>query len=112
MLLLSENRFQIIYLRVKIYGLLYIIFRVIIIVSVNKSVYKREKNSPFGYIICPVEGNTSDSSGLEANGGGGYFKNYSPSSSYLYGYGLLPYRNNSSVIKIDYSGTTATDAVD
>lgn len=58
--------------------------------------------------IYTVEGNTSDSSGLEANGGGVYFKNYSLSSSYLYGYGVLSYKTNSSVPKIDYSGTNAT----
>ena len=58
--------------------------------------------------IYTVEGNTSDSSGLEANGGGVYFKNYSLSSSYLYGYGVLPYKSDSSVAKIDYSGNNPT----
>ncbi|MBQ3073359.1 MAG: InlB B-repeat-containing protein, partial [Ruminococcus sp.] len=58
--------------------------------------------------IYTVEGNTSDASGLEANGGGVYFKNYSLSSSYLYGYGVLPYKTNSSVPKIDYSGANPT----
>lgn len=58
--------------------------------------------------IYTVEGNTSDASGLEANGGGVYFKNYSLSSSYLHGYGVLPYKTNSSVPKIDYSGNNPT----
>ncbi|MBQ3544112.1 MAG: CHAP domain-containing protein [Lachnospiraceae bacterium] len=58
--------------------------------------------------IYTVEGNTSDSSGLEANGGGVYFKNYSLSSSYLNGYGVLPYKSDSSVVKIDYSGNNPT----
>ena len=58
--------------------------------------------------IYTVEGNTSDASGLEANGGGVYFKNYSLSSSYLYGYGVLPYKTDSSVPKIDYSGANPT----
>ncbi len=58
--------------------------------------------------IYTVEGNTSDSSGLEANGGGVYFKNYSLSSSYLYGYGVLPYKSDSSVADIDYSGANPT----
>jgi len=58
--------------------------------------------------IYTVEGNTSDSSGLEANGGGVYFKNYALTSSYLYGYGVLPYKTNSAVPKIDYSGTNPT----
>ena len=58
--------------------------------------------------IYTVEGNTSDSSGLETNGGGVYFKNYSLSSSYLNGYGVLPYKTNSSVAKIDYTGSNPT----
>ncbi len=58
--------------------------------------------------IYTVEGNTSDSSGLEANGGGVYFKNYALSTSYINGYGVLPYKSNSSVAKIDYSGANPT----
>ncbi len=58
--------------------------------------------------IYTVEGNTSDASGLEANGGGVYFKNYSLSTSYINGYGVLPYKSNSSVAKIDYSGANPT----
>lgn len=58
--------------------------------------------------IYTVEGNTSDSSGLEANGGGVYFKNYALSTSYINGYGVLPYKSNSSVAKIDYSGSNPT----
>ena len=58
--------------------------------------------------IYTVEGNTSDSSGLEANGGGVYFKNYSLSTSYINGYGVLPYKSDSSVAKIDYSGNNPT----
>ncbi len=58
--------------------------------------------------IYTVEGNTSDSSGLEANGGGVYFKNYSLSTSYINGYGVLPYKTNASVSKIDYSGSNPT----
>ena len=58
--------------------------------------------------IYTVEGNTSDSSGLEANGGGVYFKNYAIGTSYINGYGVLPYKTNSSVAKIDYSGSNPT----
>ncbi len=58
--------------------------------------------------IYTVEGNTSDASGLEANGGGVYFKNYALSTSYINGYGVLPYKSNSSVAKIDYSGANPT----
>ena len=59
-------------------------------------------------VLYTVEGNTSDASGLETNGGGVYFKSYSLSSSYLYGYGRLPYASNSAVTKIDYSGANPT----
>ena len=58
--------------------------------------------------IYTVEGNTSSNSGLEANGGGVYFKNYDLGTSYLYGYGTLPYVKNSSVPQIDYSGKNPT----
>ena len=58
--------------------------------------------------IYTVEGNTSDSSGLEANGGGVYFKNYAIGTSYINGYGVLPYKSDSSVPKIDYSGNNPT----
>ena len=58
--------------------------------------------------IYTVEGNTSDASGLEANGGGVYFKNYAIGTSYINGYGVLPYKTNSSVAKIDYSGNNPT----
>lgn len=57
--------------------------------------------------IYTVEGNTSDSAGLEPNGGGVYFKNYSLSTSYINGYGALPYKTKS-VTKIDYSGNDPT----
>ena len=59
-------------------------------------------------VLYTVEGNTSDASGLETNGGGVYFKSYSLSSSYLYGFGRLPYVSNSAVTKIDYSGANPT----
>ena len=59
-------------------------------------------------VLYTVEGNTSDASGLETNGGGVYFKSYSLASTYLYGYGRLPYVSNPSVQKIDYSGENPT----
>ncbi len=59
-------------------------------------------------VLYTVEGNTSDASGLETNGGGVYFKKYSLNSSYLYGYGRLPYKSDSSVNKVDYSGENPT----
>lgn len=57
-----------------------------------------------GSYVYTVEGNTSDASGLEPAGGGVFFKKYALSSSYIVGYGILPYTTNSSVAKIDYSG--------
>ena len=58
--------------------------------------------------IYTVEGNTSDAAGLEANGGGVYFKNYLLTTSYINGYGVLPYKSDSSVPAIDYSGNNPT----
>ena len=58
--------------------------------------------------IYTVEGNTSDAAGLEANGGGVYFKNYLLTTSYINGYGVLPYKSDASVPDIDYSGKNPT----
>ncbi len=58
--------------------------------------------------VYTIEGNTSDSAGLEDNGGGAYFKSYSLSYGYITGYGVLPYKTNSSVPDIDYSGANPT----
>ncbi len=60
-----------------------------------------------GYVYT-VEGNTSAPAGLESNGGGVFFKSYSLSSTYIMGYGALPFKSNSSVQKIDYSGKKPT----
>ncbi len=61
-----------------------------------------------GTKVYTVEGNTSDASGLEPEGGGVYFKNYSLSSSLIDGYGTLPYKSDANVRKIDYSGKNPT----
>ncbi len=58
--------------------------------------------------VYTIEGNTSDSAGLEDNGGGAYFKSYSLSYGYITGYGVLPYKSVSSVPDIDYSGANPT----
>ncbi|MBO5870381.1 MAG: discoidin domain-containing protein, partial [Clostridia bacterium] len=58
--------------------------------------------------VYTVEGNTSDAAGVEPAGGGVFFKKYALSSSSLDGYGHLPYKVNSSVKKIDYSGANPT----
>jgi hypothetical protein len=44
-----------------------------------------------GEYVYTVEGNTSDSAGLDVNGGGVYLKKYPLSSEYIRGYGVLPY---------------------
>ena len=57
-----------------------------------------------GSKVYTIEGNTSSASGLETNGGGVYTKSYDLSSTYLHGYGVLPYETVSGIQKIDYSG--------
>lgn len=54
--------------------------------------------------VYTIEGNTSDQAGLVDAGGGVFFKKYSLDYSYITGYGVLPYKTNSSALKIDYSG--------
>ena len=54
--------------------------------------------------VYTIEGNTSDAQGVEPAGGGVFFKSYSLDAKYIDGYGVLPYKTNSNVIKIDYSG--------
>lgn len=61
-----------------------------------------------GGTVYTIEGNTSSGSGLDSNGGGVYFKNYSLTSTYIHGYGDMPYKTNASVNKIDYSGKKPT----
>lgn len=61
-----------------------------------------------GQTVYTVEGNTSSAAGLETNGGGVYAKSYSLSSSYIRGYGILPYEVNNFVDRIDYSGAEAS----
>ncbi len=61
-----------------------------------------------GSRVYTIEGNTSSGTGLEANGGGVYFKSYSLSSSYIHGYARLPYNNTDNVSNIDYSGYNPT----
>jgi len=54
--------------------------------------------------VYTIEGNTSDAAGVEPAGGGVFFKKYALGASYIDGYGVLPYKTNSNVVKIDYSG--------
>ncbi len=61
-----------------------------------------------GSTVYTVEGNTSDASGLDSNGGGVYYKSYSLSASTIAGYGVMPYNTVSSAKRIDYSGANPT----
>ena len=58
--------------------------------------------------VYTIEGNTSSGSGLDSNGGGVYFKSYDLNSTYIFGYGTLPYERDEDVVKIDYSGANPT----
>lgn len=64
-----------------------------------------------GEYVYTVEGNTSSASGLETNGGGVYTKSYRLSSSYIRGYGVLPYKVNNNIHHIDYSGANPTAGI-
>ena len=55
-----------------------------------------------GSTVYTVEGNTADATGLQTDGGGVYFKSYPITSSYISGYGVLPYKTASGN-KVDYS---------
>ncbi len=58
--------------------------------------------------VYTVEGNTSSGTGLDVNGGGVYAKSYERTSSYITGYGVLPYAVNNDAPRIDYSGASVT----
>ena len=61
-----------------------------------------------GSTVYTIEGNTSSGTGVEANGGGVYYKSYAVSNTRIAGYGALPYKTNSSALKVDYSGAKKT----
>ena len=56
-----------------------------------------------GNTVYTIEGNTADAAGLQTDGGGVYFKSYPITSSYISGYGVLPYKT-ADHNKVDYSG--------
>ncbi len=58
--------------------------------------------------VYTIEGNTSGSSGVEAEGGGVFFKRYDLWSSSLGGYGRMPYQTVSDLPSIDYTGANPT----
>ena len=60
-----------------------------------------------GTRVYTVEGNTNALSGIESNGDGVYVKSYPLTSSYIRGYGVLPYKVNNLIPRIDYSGEAA-----
>ncbi len=61
-----------------------------------------------GYVYT-IEGNTGGDQGVVSNGGRVCAKSYALSSSYLYGYGALPYKVvNNEYTGIDYTGGTRT----
>ncbi len=64
-----------------------------------------------GTNVYTVEGNTNDQAGLESQGNGVYFKSYSLGSSYIVGYGVLPYKTNSDFERIDYSGANPSTGI-
>ncbi len=53
--------------------------------------------------VYTVEGNTSAASGLEVNGEGVHYKAHKLTSSYVRGYGVLPYEVNADSKKIDFN---------
>lgn len=61
-----------------------------------------------GERVYTVEGNTSGGTTMVANGGAVYFKNYELDYPCIDGYGVLPYKTNDAVEKIDYSGNSVS----
>lgn len=61
--------------------------------------------------VYTVEGNTSPAAGLESNGGGVYLKSYPRTSSYIRGYGVLPYPANQEITTIDYTGKSPSAGI-
>ena len=62
-----------------------------------------------GSTVYTMEGNTSSGTGIEANGGGAYYKSYALSNTGIHGYGRLPYKSKDDVAKVDYSGQNKTE---
>ncbi len=54
--------------------------------------------------VYTIEGNTSNSSGLNPEGGGVYCKSYDRGYSKFLGFGTPPYKTNAKALKVDYSG--------
>ena len=58
--------------------------------------------------VYTIEGNTSNSSGLNPEGGGVYCKSYDRSYSKFLGFGTPPYKKNDKAFKVDYTGENPT----
>ena len=58
--------------------------------------------------VYTIEGNTSNSAGLNPEGGGVYCKSYDRSYHKFLGFGSLPYKTNDKALKVDYSGENPT----
>ncbi len=61
--------------------------------------------------VYTVEGNTGKALDLETNGDGVYLKSYPLDSNYIKGYGVLPYKENTEAIKIDYSAQSLSEGL-
>ena len=61
-----------------------------------------------GSRVYTIEGNTSSGTGIEANGGGVYYKSYKLTNTGINGYGILPYKSNANALKVDYTGSKMT----
>ena len=58
--------------------------------------------------VYTIEGNTSNSSGLNPEGGGVYCKSYARNYSKFDGFGTPPYKKNDKAFKVDYTGEKPT----
>ena len=58
--------------------------------------------------VYTIEGNTSNSSGLNPEGGGVYCKSYDRGYSKFDGFGTPPYKTNDKAFKVDYTGEKPT----
>lgn len=58
--------------------------------------------------VYTIEGNTSNSAGLNPEGGGVYCKSYDRSYGKFLGFGTPPYKKNDKANKVDYTGENPT----
>ena len=58
--------------------------------------------------VYTIEGNTSNSAGLNPEGGGVYCKSYDRNYSKFLGFGTPPYKTNNNALKVDYTGEKPT----